>query len=126
MARILVMDDDDLLRGAIRVILESAGHQVIEAADGAAGLRLYREQGADLVLVDIFMPERDGLEVIRALRSEAPKAKVVAMSGGGSSGRIDLLEAAAGLGAFRALWKPFHPRDLLTAIDALLEEGASS
>src|SRR3989449_9307464 len=67
-ARILVMDDDGTLRGAIRVALEAAGYEVLEAADGHAGLRLQREQGADLVLVDIFMPERDGLEVIRALR----------------------------------------------------------
>src|SRR5260370_16043486 len=83
MARILVMDDDGVIRAAVRRILESAGHEVLEAADGAAGLRLHREQGADLVVVDIFMPGRDGVEVIRALRQEAPLAKVVAISGGG-------------------------------------------
>src|SRR2546422_679647 len=76
-ARILVMDDDGTLRGAIRVALEAAGYEVMEAADGHAGLRLQREQGADLVLVDIFMPERDGLEVIRALRAEHPQPKIV-------------------------------------------------
>src|SRR5467141_2224873 len=57
-ARILVMDDDELLRGALRVALEAAGYEVMDAADGNAGLRLQREQGADLVLVDIFMPGR--------------------------------------------------------------------
>src|SRR6266480_7062891 len=84
-ARILVMDDDELLRGALRVVLEAAGYEVIEAADGDAGLRLQREQAADLVLVDIFMPERDGLEVIRALRAEIPEPKIISMSGGGQT-----------------------------------------
>ncbi len=98
MARILVIDDDALLRGAIRVVLESAGYEVIEAGDGDAGLRLHRELGADLVVVDLFMPERDGLEVIRAVRAEAPQAKIIAMSGG-SSLQLDLLDAATAFGA---------------------------
>ncbi len=72
MARILVTDDDEVLRGALRVVLEAAGYDVVEANDGEAGLRVQREQGADLVLMDIFMPERDRLEVIRALHAETP------------------------------------------------------
>src|SRR5438046_10744874 len=95
------MDDDGTLRGAIRVALEAAGYEVMEAADGQAGLRLQREQGSDLVLVDIFMPERDGLEVIRALRAEQPKPTIVAMSGGGRTGHIEGLEAAGALGGSR-------------------------
>src|SRR3989440_11127078 len=125
-ARILVMDDDCTLRGAIRVALEAAGYEVIEAPDGAAGLRLQREQAADLVLVDIFMPERDGLEVIRALRAEIPQPKIVAMSGGGRTGQIEVLRAAAALGAARILRKPFQPRELVTAVHELLGERASS
>ena len=121
MARILVIDDDALLRGAIRVALESTGYEVIEAADGDAGLRLHREQGADLVVVDLFMPERDGLEVIRAMRAEAPGAKIIAMSGG-SSLRLDLLDAAAAFGASRTLQKPFRPNALLTVVRELLGE----
>src|SRR5207247_2069405 len=73
-ARILVMEDDDVLRGALRVALEAAGYEVMEAADGHAGLRLQREQGADLVLVEIFVPERDGLEVVRVLAAAPPRA----------------------------------------------------
>ncbi len=127
MARILVMDDDGTLRGAIRVALEAAGYEVLEAADGNAGLRLQREQGADLVLVDIFMPERDGLEVIRALRrAEHPQPTIVAMSGGGRTGQIEVLEAAAALGASRTLVKPFEPRQLLKVIRELLGERAAS
>src|SRR5712691_13322675 len=119
-ARILVMDDDELLRGALRVALEAAGYEAMEAADGNAGLRLQREQGADLVLVDIFMPERDGLEVIRALRAQTPQALIIAMSGGGRVVKVYLLQAAARFGASRTLAKPFEPRALLTAVHGLL------
>jgi DNA-binding response OmpR family regulator len=120
MARILVVDDDQVLRGALRVVLEAAGYEVIEAADGDAALRLYDEQGADLVLVDIFMPERDGLEVIRALCAAIPQPKIVAMSGGGRTGNLDVLEAAAAFGAARTFRKPFESRALLAAIRELL------
>jgi len=120
MARILVVDDDQVLRGALRVVLEAAGYDVMEAADGEAGLRLYGEQGADLVLVDLFMPERDGLDVLRALRAAIPQPKIVAMSGGGRIGQIEVLRAAAAFGAARTLRKPFEPRDLLAAIRELL------
>jgi DNA-binding response OmpR family regulator len=119
------MDDDAPLRGALRVALEAAGYEVLEAGDGDAGLRLQREQGAALVLVDIFMPQRDGLEVIRALRAETPQTKIVAMSGGGQTGQIEVLRAAAAFGAARILLKPFAPRDLLTAIRELLGEPAA-
>lgn len=120
MARILVMDDDATLRGAVRVVLEAAGYEVLEAADGAAGLRLQREQGADLVLVDIFMPERDGLEVVRGLRAEIPRPKIVAMSGGGWTKDLDVLSAAAAFGASRTLRKPFAPHELLAVVSELL------
>src|SRR5438876_3515214 len=83
MERILVIEDDALLRGAIRIVLESAGYEVLDAADGDAGLRLHREQGADLVVVDLYMPERDGLEVIREVRAEAPQSKIIAVPGSG-------------------------------------------
>ena len=102
-------------------ILEAADYEVLEAADGAVGLELHRETGADLLLVDLFMPKRDGVEVIKALRQEAPRAKVVAMSRGGRHGTVELLRAAAALGATRTLSKPFGSRDLLTAIREGLE-----
>ena len=124
MARILVIDDDALLRRAIRVALEAAGYEVIEAGDGDAALHVYREQGADLLLVDLFIPEPDGLEVIRTVRGEVPGAKIIAMSGGGSL-KLDLLAAAAAFGASRTLWKPFVPDVLLGAVrDLLGERGA--
>ena len=124
MATILVVDDDDVFRAALRVILEAAGYAVMEAPDGEAGLRVYREQGADLILVDLFMPKRDGLEMIQALRAMIPQPKTIAMSGGGTIGPRDMLAAAAALGAARTLRKPFASRDLLAAIEELLEDRA--
>ncbi|HYK82270.1 MAG TPA: response regulator [Gemmatimonadales bacterium] len=120
MARILVIDDEAALRSVIRRALERAGHEVLDASDGAVGLRLHREKGADVVLVDIFMPEQDGIEVIAALRAEAPQAKIIAMSGGGRSGKMDLLKDAAVFGAARTLWKPFELSDLVAAVRDLL------
>jgi len=118
-ARILVIDDDALLRRVIRVALEAAGYEVIEAGDGDAALHVYREQGADLLLVDLFIPEPDGLEVIRTVRAEVPDAKIIAMSGGGSL-KLDLLAAGEAFGASRTLWKPFVPDVLLSAVRDLL------
>lgn len=116
MTRILVMDDDEIFRRALRTILEGAGHEVADAADGAAGVRLYHQLGADLVLVDIFMPEMDGMEVIRALRGQVPRPRIVAMSGGGAAGRGEILDLATALGADRVLRKPFSPRELFDAL----------
>jgi len=125
MARILVVDDDDVFRFAIRLVLEAAGYEVVDAADGAAGLQQYREQGADLVLVDVFMPEMDGLQVIRALRIAIPQPKIVAMSGGGRIGFLDVLKAAGAVGAVRTLRKPFESHELLAAIREVLRAPPS-
>ena len=120
--RILVMDDDDMFRGALCVMLQSAGYEVVDAADGAAGVRLYRERGAKVVLVDIYMPEMDGLEVIGVLRVEVPRPRLVAMSGGGAAGRADVLTMATALGADQVLRKPFTPRELFDAVRDLPRE----
>jgi DNA-binding response OmpR family regulator len=121
MARILIVDDDPVLRRALRDVLEAAGYDVTDAADGEAALRSYGERGADLVLVDLFMPKRDGLEVIQALRAAIPRPQIVAMSGGGRIGQVEVLRAAAAFGAARTLRKPFEWRDLLATARELLE-----
>ena len=126
MARIIVIDDDRKLREVICRALERAGYNVIEAADGRAGIRLYREQGGDLVVTDIFMPERDGLETIRLLRRESPELKIVAISGGDGAGRIDLQEEARLFGAARTLGKPFEPGELVKVVRDLLAETTPS
>jgi len=118
-ARILIIDDEDRYRSALRRALELEGHDVAEAPDGDAGLDAYRAQPADVVLLDMFMPGRDGVETLRALRDEFPDAKVIAVSGGGEYGQVEVLRAARVFGARHTLVKPFPNEKLLEAIDRL-------
>jgi CheY-like chemotaxis protein len=120
MARVLVVDDDVHARMVTRAILEHAGIEVVEAADGAAGLRAYRDASPDLVVCDLFMPEVDGLELIRQLRRESPGVKVIAISAGGFDGTVDLLAVARRLGATAVLPKPFSPQALVQAVEQAL------
>jgi CheY-like chemotaxis protein len=122
MAHILVVDDDEQLRLLARRILEHAGHEVTEAANGGQALKHYRRVGAELVLCDIFMPEREGLETIRELRRCCPTVKIVAMSGGMPGGGMDFLPVARRFGAAQVLAKPFGRAALLQAIEATLQD----
>jgi CheY-like chemotaxis protein len=100
----------------LRLTLEELGHTVVEAPDGRAALVPGLASSADIVLVDIFMPEREGLETINGLRSSNPALRIVAMTGGGRHGAYDLLDVATGLGATRALKKPFSRAELIRAL----------
>ncbi len=120
MARILVVDDDESVRSLLRAQLERRGHEVHEAGDGDAALGAYRDLEPDLVLLDVFMPRRDGLETVRALRSDHPDARVVAMSAGGAFADFEPLRAALAFGASAALVKPIDPAELFAAIDQVL------
>lgn len=121
MAQILLIDDDDHTRTALRRVLEHAGYTVLEAANGREGLRLYRSAPADLVITDILMPEQDGLETVMTLRKEFPEVKIIAISGGGETGRMDFLYVAKHLGAQCTFHKPFDVRKLIDAVDSLLQ-----
>src|SRR4051794_28985845 len=101
----------------MRILLEEAGLDVGEDADGAAAVRAVRDLGAGPLLCDLFMPGLDGLEVIRTLRREYPSVKVIAMSGGGFGGALDLLSVARHLGAAEILHKPFTQQTVLSAIE---------
>lgn len=94
MARILVIDDEDRIRRLLRAALEMEGHEVLEARQGDEALRLHRTMPVELVITDIIMPEKDGLEVIMALRHDAPKLKIIAMSGGGRYALMEPLQRA--------------------------------
>ncbi len=120
MARIIVIDDQAAVRGAVRRALETAGHEVLEAGDGDVGLRLLAEHGADLVITDIFMPGQDGIVTVQRIRREFPAVKIIAMSGGDSTGRMDLRQDAVMLGAAKSLAKPFELAELLAAVRAVL------
>jgi two-component system chemotaxis response regulator CheY len=129
MARILVIDDEPGMLNALREMLESAGHQVVEAQDGAVAVRWWREhaheQTIDLILTDILMPEKDGFEVIQEIRQLAPNTKVIAISGHSQVVKIPYLDVAKRLGAVRTIAKPFTMETLLNAVRAALDEDHS-
>ena len=116
---VLLIDDDASLLSAVRRLLVRTGYQVTAAPNGAEGLRLWREQGAGLVLTDLQMPGMNGLEVILQLRAYAPGLPVIAMSGGERSRDLDLLGTAGLLGAVGLLTKPFTAEELAAAIGAV-------
>jgi two-component system, chemotaxis family, chemotaxis protein CheY len=104
--RILVIDDDAHIRALLRTALEHTGYEVAEAPNGVVGMQHYRTQPTDLVITDLCMPERNGLDVIIDLRRDFPKTRIMAMSGG-AGGAHDLLPVAEGLGAVQTIQKPF-------------------
>jgi len=124
MARILVVDDDALVRATIRLTLERAKHAVIEAGDGRSALAAVAAAGAepvDLVVTDVIMPELDGIGLVTELRKSYPSLRIVAVSGGGRTGNLDYLRMAKALGAHAILPKPFTPEQLVAAVDAALQ-----
>jgi CheY-like chemotaxis protein len=118
--RILVVDDDDRLRAATLDILSGEGYETAAARDGDELMRKYREQPADLVLCDLFMPGKDGLELIGELLKNFPQARIVAMSGGAYNGKLSVLQMARHLGASDILAKPFGRTKLLEVISRVL------
>ena len=120
MARILLVEDDDNARKALRRILERAGFIITEAANGSEALQFYHAMPVDLVITDILMPERDGLETIMALRKVVSDVKIIAISGGGGI-NMDVLSVAKQLGACCAFHKPVDIRELLVAVYKLLQ-----
>jgi DNA-binding response OmpR family regulator len=120
MSRILVIDDDLLLHRVLRRILEQAGHTVFDAPDGREGMALWHREPIDVVVTDIFMPEKDGLQVLMEMKKVATKPKIIAMSGGGQKGLLDWRANALALGADQVLVKPFDQRTLLLTVQEVL------
>ena len=122
MPSILVVDDEDQLRQLIREILEQAGYHVTEARDGKEAVLQYRLAPTDVVIMDILMPEQDGLETTATLRREFPNVKVIAITGSSEMiGILNFLDVAKMLGAHRALQKPFEMKALLETVQAELQ-----
>lgn len=121
LARILVIDDNDDVRAVILAVLESAGHEVVLASDGARGIELQRKSPADLVITDILMPDNEGIETIRDLKQEFPPVRIIAMSGAAKPlTATDFLITAKALGAHAVLRKPFEASALLKSVEATL------
>lgn len=121
MASILILDDEDAMREALRMVLEEDGHEVNEASDGISGIELYRKRPTDVVVTDLIMPQKDGIETIRDLRREFPRVKIIALSGRGGTAINANLERAKRVGADLTLLKPCEPSEIREAIRSLME-----
>lgn len=119
MAPILLIDDDEQLRKMVEAMLTAAGHVVTTAGDGEEGVQRFRAKPADLVITDLVMPNEEGSETIRKLRSDHPDLGTIVMSGGASFSGI-WLAMAAKLGATRTLPKPFTIPQLTETVAAVL------
>jgi CheY-like chemotaxis protein len=115
---ILFADDNDLIRNLICPQLEAAGHTVACVEDGAAAIEELRRKPFDVVVTDIVMPNKDGFEVIEAVRKVRPEAKIIAISGGSRGSSRDSLPTALAFGAHSVLSKPFSYSELLAALTA--------
>lgn len=112
----LIIDDEDMARHTMRRILERGGYEVACAANGTEGLRAFGQLQPDVVVTDIMMPERDGIETIMSIRAQDRQVRIVAISGGARFGTLDFLRMARTLGADVVLAKPFGPDELLDAV----------
>lgn len=121
MARILLIDDNEQFRSVVDRMLSSAGYEVVQATQGREAMTLYRSQPFDLIIVDLIMPEKDGLEVIKELREEPTPPKIIAVSGGGRIEATRYLELARRMGAVQVLGKPFTRDELLTVVKSHME-----
>ena len=113
---VCVIEDDELVRSRIGDMLRAKGHKVHEADSADAGIELIRSEKADVAVVDILMPDRDGLEAIGQLRRTRPDLRIVAISGGGRVGPQVYLDLAKQIGADASLVKPISETDLERAV----------
>lgn len=120
MTKILVIDDDALVRDLIAHILEIAGYLPVLASNGREGIARFKSDEPALVITDILMPEKEGIETILDIRRLRQDVKIIAISGGGVSGAVEFLDMAAKLGASAAIAKPFKPAALISMVAQLL------
>lgn len=123
MACILVIDDDAATRRLILRALAAGKHKVIEAENGDQGLKLVAEHKPDLIITDILMPQKEGIETMREVHEIAPGTKIIAISGGGISHNLMFLDVAKAFGADAVIAKPFRPAELIETVERVLSGG---
>jgi len=121
MAHILVIDDDELVLESITIGLEENGYEVSTAINGEKGLKLIKKNSFDLVITDLIMPVKEGIETILEAKKNNHDLKIIAISGGGRTSGYDYLQMAEKLGANRILQKPFSISQLIMEIDQILK-----
>jgi CheY-like chemotaxis protein len=117
---ILIVDDEPAIRELLGIMLSTCGHTVATAEDGLQAPKVMATRHIDVVITDLLMPERDGLEFITELRRKYPSVKIIAMSGGGHIARDSYLRIAKTFGAHFMLEKPFSQADVVGAVEAVL------
>ena len=120
MSRILIADDDAPFRKILRVAVEALGHECVEVENGREALAAYDPAMFQLVITDIVMPQKDGLESIHELKRRNPRVKIIAMSGGGRMSADGYLKMAQQLGASAVLAKPFSRDELEATLEMIL------
>ena len=122
MAHILIIDDDELIRITLHTILERVGYETTMATNGRDGLTKFKARPADLIILDMIMPEKGGIEVLTEFRQVQPDVKIIAISGGVWGKAIDYLETLKDLGADHCLAKPIGRDELLEVVGRLLAQ----
>jgi YesN/AraC family two-component response regulator len=117
---IVVIDDDELVCETIVSFLQIAGHEVNSALDGDKGIDLVKANNPDLVITDIVMPTKEGMETIRDIKKYSPETKIIAISGQGWASGVSYLEMAERLGANATISKPFTRQDLISKVDEVM------
>lgn len=120
MASVLIIDDEEDVRRVLRRILKRAGYTTYEAENGREAIALYRVLKPDVTITDIIMPDVEGIETIRELRSQFDAKNIIAISGGGRTNTYDYLAMAERLGAALVLRKPIDPHSLVIAVEQLI------
>lgn len=123
MKQVLVIDDDAAARSMLQDLIEELGHEVSVAENGHDGLRRFEERPFTLVICDILMPEKEGIETIREIKKKSPDTQIIAISGGGCSGNLEFLKMAQSLGADCTIRKPFEIEVMERTISDLLAAG---
>jgi len=131
MAKILVIEDDELARESVVLMLEENGHEVLVADDGDVGMNIFEEapfdnMPIDIVVTDLIMPNMSGMDVLARVKKQQPDMKVIVISGGGRLTPLSYLDVAKRLGADEVLAKPFRPRDLNASVQTVLDSPSQS
>lgn len=124
MQRILIIDDEPHILLMLKKMLERAGYEIELASNGNEGLDRFTRMPSDLVITDIIMPDKEGLETIREMKRMRPELKIIAMSGGGKISADNYLGTAKIFGASRIIEKPFTQQHMVATVNELLEEGS--